>query len=111
MDAYQYAKKEWIVSPTARRVYRTCAIASLTVYASMAALALKGPLPGLKQLLFLGVLATVINTFGMEVFLFRFDDSAAWRQVFWFVLMLFVPLGPALYCFRVYCRSTAKPKV
>jgi hypothetical protein len=107
MDPHQYVKKEWIVSPVARRVYRTCAVVSLTLYASMVALALKGPLPGLKQLLFLGALATGVNGCGMEVFLFRFDDSPAWRQVLWFFLMIFVPLGPALYCFRVYSRSAA----
>jgi len=41
----------------------------------------------------------------MEYFLFRFDDSGALKQVFWFCVMLFAPLGPALYCFLVYSRS------
>lgn len=41
----------------------------------------------------------------MEYFLFRFDDSPALKQILWFVVMLFVPLGPALYCFVVYSRS------
>jgi hypothetical protein len=107
MDPHQFVRKEWIVSPVARRVYRTCAVVSLTLYASMAAVVLKAPLPGLRQLLFLGVLAMGVNACGMEIFLFRFDDSPAWRQIVWFVLMGFLPLGPALYCFLVYSRSTA----
>ena len=56
--------------------------------------------------MFLGVLATAIIIVGMEFFLFRFDDQAPWKQIVWFCLMVFLPLGPALYCFVVYSRST-----
>lgn len=105
MDHYQHFSKEWIVSPTARRVYRAAAVVSLTVYASLVALIVYGPIPALKQFLFVGVLATAINGTGMEFFRSRFDDSAAWKQILWFCALLFAPLGPALYCFLVYSRS------
>ncbi|HKV80083.1 MAG TPA: hypothetical protein VJP02_18185 [Candidatus Sulfotelmatobacter sp.] len=105
MNHYQYFSEEWIISETARRVYRGAAVVSLTVYVTWMALFLYGPIPLLKQLLFVGVLATAINGTGMEFFLFRFDDSAAWKQILWFCALLFAPLGPALYCFLVYSRS------
>jgi hypothetical protein len=105
VNQYQYLSKEAIVSPTARRVYRAAAVFSFTVYVSLLGLRAYGPIPLLKQLLFLGVLATAINATGMEFFLFRFDDSAAWKQIFWFCALIFMPIGPALYCFLVYSRS------
>jgi len=105
VDHYQHFCKEWIVSPTARRVYRAAAVNSLTVYASLVALIVYGPIPALKQFLFVGVLATAINGAGMEFFLFRFDDSPAWKQILCFCALIFIPIGPALYCFLVYSRS------
>ena len=107
MDHYQYFSKEWIVSPTARRVYRAAAVVSLMVYILLVALVVYGPIPLLKQCLFIGVLATAINAAGMEFFLFRFDDSAAWKQILWFCALIFIPIGPALFCFLVYSRSQA----
>lgn len=105
MNHYQYFGKEWIVSETARRVYRAAAVVSLTIYVTLVALFVYGPILLLKQLLFVGVLATAINATGMEFFLFRFDDSAAWKQILWFCAMILIPIGPALYCFMVYSRS------
>ena len=105
MDHYQHFSKEWIVSPTARRVYRVAAVVSMTLYVSLAALIVYGPIPALKQFLFVGVLAAAINGTGMEFFLFRFDDSPAWKQILWFCALIFIPIGPALYCFLVYSRS------
>jgi hypothetical protein len=105
LNHYQHFSKEWIVSPTARRVYRVAAVVSLTLYVSLAALIAYGPIPAITQFLFVGVLATAINGTGMELFLFRFDDSAAWKQILWFCAMFLIPLGPALYCFLVYSRS------
>jgi hypothetical protein len=105
MIKYEYVNKELIVSPAARRVYRTAAVVSLTIYFTLAATVVSGPTPLLKQLLFVGVLATAIIMVGMEFFLFRFDDSRVWMQMFWFCALLFVPLGPALYCCLVYSRS------
>ena len=105
MDHYQHFSKEWIVSPTARRVYRVAAVGSMTLYVSLAALIVYGPIPALKQFLFVGVLAAAINGTGMEFFLFRFDDSPAWKQILWFCALIFIPIGPVLYCFLVYSRS------
>lgn len=105
MNHYQHFSKEWIVSPTARRVYRVAAVVSLTLYVSLAALIVYDPILALQQFLFVGVLATAINGTGMEFFLFRFDDSAAWKQILWFCALIFIPVGPALYCFLVYSRS------
>jgi len=105
VDHYQHFSKEWIVSPTAHRVYRAATVVSLTVYASLVALIVYGPIPALKQFLFVGVLAKAINGTGMEFFLFRFDDSPAWKQILWFCALIFIPIGPALYCFLVYSRS------
>jgi hypothetical protein len=105
LNHYRHFSQEWIVSPTARRVYRVAAVVSLTLYVSLAALIAYGPIPAIKQFLFVGVLATGINGTGMELFLFRFDDSAAWKQILWFCAMFLIPLGPALYCFLVYSRS------
>lgn len=107
MHQYQFLSKQWIVSPTARHVYRAAAVVSLTLYVSLAAMILGGPTPLLKQFLFIGVLATALNGVGMEFFLFRFDDSPAWKQILWFCAMIFLPIGPALYCFVVYSRSQA----
>jgi len=105
MLRYELINKEWIVSAKARRVYRTSALVSLTLIPLFVALALNGPTPLLRQLLFLSVLATCINAVGMEFFLFRFDRSPAVMQIVWFCAMIFIPIGPALYCFIVYSRS------
>jgi len=61
--------------------------------------------PLVQPLLFLGVLGAGITFVGMEYFLFRFDDSGALKQIFWFCAMLFPILGAALYCFIVYSHS------
>jgi len=107
MNHYEFIPKGLLVSPTARRVYRVTAALSLAIYLSLPDIWIKGSIPGLNQLLFLAVVGMAITLVGMEVFLFRFDDSAAWKQILRFCLMLFVPLGPALYCYLVYSESTA----
>jgi len=111
MLSYEYINKEWIVSRAARRVYRLAAILSLVLFLIMAA-QLVGEVPSvlgpvLKPLLLAGILGAGITVVGMEFFLFRFDDSHPLKQIFWFCVMLFVPLGPALYCLIVYSRSNA----
>jgi hypothetical protein len=111
MLSYEYINKEWIVSRAARRVYRLAAILSLVLFLVMAA-QLVGEVPSvlepvLKPLLLAGILGAGITVVGMEFFLFRFDDSHPLKQIFWFCAMLFVPLGPALYCIIVYSHSKA----
>jgi hypothetical protein len=107
MNHYEFISKGMLVSPTARRVYRIAAVLSLTMYVTLPAILINGPSPILRQILFVGVVGMAVTMVGMEVFLFRFDDSPAWKQMFWFCAMLFVPLGPALYCFVVYSGSRA----
>ena len=107
MLPYEFINKEWIVSRTARRVYRTSAVISLFLIPLLVADIMHGPLPFIRQLVFIGVVATAINGVGMEYFLFRFDQSTGLAQIVWFCVMLVPPLGPALFCFVVYSRSEA----
>ena len=98
-------------SSPARGVYRLAAILSLVLFLIMVA-QLVGEVPSvlgpvLKPLLLAGILGAGITAVGMEFYLFRFDDSHPLKQIFWFCAMLFVPLGPALYCLIVYSHSKA----
>ena len=110
MLPYEFISREWIVSSTARRVYRVSAVLSVVLFFGwMAALSQGGiygaVAPVIKFLFFLGVLGAGITIVGMEYFLFRFDDSHPLKQIFWFCVMLFPILGAAIYCFVVYSRS------
>lgn len=110
MLKYEYINKEWIVSPTARRVYRSAAVLSFMVFLPVIAVLFPGKIPAsippiLRSLLLIGVLGTAITAIGMEYFLLRFDKSYALKQLFWFCAIIFAPIGPALYCFLVYSRS------
>jgi hypothetical protein len=107
MNPHQYIRKEWIVSPAARRMYRAAAAISLTLYVSLVWVVVNGGTPLARRFLFIGLLAMSLTGAAMEAFLFFFDDSPAWKQIFWFVVMIFAPLGPALFCFFVYSRSNA----
>lgn len=62
-------------------------------------------LPFARLLLLAGIVGTALTEIGMQYFLFRFDDSPPMKQILWFCVMLFPPLGPALYCFTVYSRA------
>lgn len=108
MHQYELIDKKLIVSETAKRVYRAAAAVSLTLYASLFGVLIT-PTHLWKGPILLGVLGMAITGAGMEIFLFRFDESGALKQIFWFCVMLFVPLGPALYCYLVYSRSKALP--
>jgi len=57
MLRYEYIDKEWIVSPTARLVYRAAAIVSLMLFPALEAVQLLDPVrPFLKPLVFIAVL-------------------------------------------------------
>jgi hypothetical protein len=107
MLRYELINKEWIVSRTARGVYRASATLSMLLFPVLwFAIEGDGTLgPVLRPLLFIGVLGMALTGLGMEYFLFRFDSSAPLKQIFWFCVMIFAPIGPALYCFLVYSRS------
>ncbi len=99
------------MSGTARRIYRSAAILSMALFfvriaAHMSRGVPETVLPALKLLLLAGVFGTAITMVGMEYFLFGFDNSSALKKMFWFCVMLLPPLGPALYCFIVYSRSS-----
>lgn len=104
-----YINKEWIVSSRAQWVYRLAAYFSLVLFFLLVLLRFVHlpitTFPMLRFLLFVGVLGAATTMVAMEYFLFDFDKSSAVKKVFWFCVMTFVPLGPALYCFFVYSRS------
>ena len=109
MLKYEYINRQWIMSPTACRVYRISAGLSIALFCGVFTLLFEGvPVsnaPLAKVFLFAGSLGAGITFIGMEYFLFRFDQSHPLKQVFWFCIMLFPLLGAALYCFIVYSRS------
>jgi hypothetical protein len=107
MLRYELINKEWIVSRTARSVYRASATLSMLLFPVLwLAIESDGTLgPFLRPLLFIGVLGMALKGLAMEYFLFRFDNSGPLKQIFWFCIMIFAPIGPALYCFLVYSRS------
>jgi hypothetical protein len=110
MLRYYYINKEWMVSDAAQRTYRVAASLSMALFFVLVAVRHVGAipealLPVVKLLLLAGVLGAAITMIAMEYFLFGFDTSPAMKKLFWFCVMLFPPLGPALYCFIVYSRS------
>jgi len=109
MPTYDYINREWIVSRTARSVYRLSATLSVALFLGLWIAATDGIAesiaPVARPLFLAGALAAGITFVGMEYFLLRFDDSRPLKQVLWFCVMLFPLLGPALYCFIVYSRS------
>jgi hypothetical protein len=109
MLKYDYINREWIVSGTASRVYRSCAYLSIMLFIVWSYIIVEGVPPHYAQFARLLILAGVFGagtTFvGMEYFLFRFDQSHPLKQILWFVVMLFPLLGPALYCLVVYSHS------
>lgn len=105
-----YINKEWIVSNTARRIYRVAAFLSLALFALVVVVKVGGGVresvaPFASLIFRVGVLGAAVTMVAMEYFLFGFDDSSAIKKVFWFCVMLFPPLGPPLYCLIVYSRS------
>ncbi len=107
MLRYELINKEWIVSRTARSVYRASAALSMLLFPVLwLAIEGDGTLgPFLRPLLFIGALGMALTGLAMEYFLFRFDNSGPLKQIFWFCIMIFAPIGPALYCFLVYSRA------
>jgi len=109
MFRYYYINKEWIVSSTARHIYRTAAGLSVALFFGLWAIQVRGGIPAdvpaANLLLFIGVLGAAITVVAMEYFLFGFDRSPEWKKVCWFCIMLLPLIGPALYCFIVYSRA------
>jgi len=115
MLKYEYLKKEWIVSPTARRIYRISASLSLALFFGIWLTLFEGGISGpmaavVRLLFFVGALGAGITLVGMEFFLFRFDDSRPLKQLIWFCITLVPLIGAALYCLIVYSRSEEHEK-
>ena len=110
MQPYEFINKEWIVSATARTVYRTAAYLSITLFLlwcyTLYERVPRAYTPFFRLLVFAGLLGAGTVLVGMEYFLFRFDQSHPLKQMAWFCIMLFPLLGAATYCFIVYSRSS-----
>lgn len=110
MLRYYYINKEWILSATARRVYRLSASLSLMLFLLKLAINVHYAFPPvviplLRLLVFAGVLGAATTLVAMEYFLFGFDKTPAGKKVFWFLVLLLPLLGPPIYCFVVYSKS------
>lgn len=112
LSHYSYIKKTWLTSTAARRLWCNCARVSLLLvvwpflYAFMGDWLYNhhgGSL--LNLLLLVSVLAAVATSTAMEYYLFTLDDSSAVAQIFWFIVLLLPPIGPAIYCLAFYSRS------
>lgn len=117
---YYYINKEWIVSDTARLIYRAAACLSLVLFFLVVFLSVTLQLtgripevlvPAIKLFLPAGVLGAATTMVAMEYFLIGFDRSSAWKKTVWFCVILLPPLGPPLYCFAIYSRSDAVKKI
>ena len=111
MLRYYYINKEWIVSATARHVYRAAAVLSVGLFVALCLMPLSGgvpfDIPAANFVVFIGVVGATITVVAMEYFLFGFDRSPEWKKVCWFCIMVLPWIGPALYCFIVYSRAVA----
>ncbi|HYH01308.1 MAG TPA: hypothetical protein VD837_19435 [Terriglobales bacterium] len=112
MYTHFYINREWMLSRTARRVYRAAAALSFGLLALIVAhfagadlldQPLVAPLVG--PVLLLCMLGTALTLVAMEYFYFTFDDLSTFRKVAWFFILCLIPIGPALYCYAVYSRS------
>lgn len=113
MLRHYYINKEWIVSETARTVYRTAAGLSIAFLLLLFELLMQPETiawsPWLfEALLLIGVFSTATTMVAMEYYLFAFDPSPAYKKAFWFCVMLLPTPGAALYCYSVYSRGVKK---
>jgi len=110
MLRYELISPKLIVSRTAYHLYRVSACLSILLFVGLCIAISEGTAPQImvpiaQLLLLIFALATASTIVGMEIFLFRFDNSQPLKQVFWFCVMLVPLLGAATYCFVVYSRS------
>jgi len=107
---HYYISRSWMLSRTAQSVYRSAAWLAICFFILLLATpfldGISGVLIPLYWLAFYaGAIGTAITIVAMEYFLFGFDPSSAWKKSIWFLVMCVPPIGPAIYCLRVYCRS------
>jgi hypothetical protein len=107
---HYFINRSWMVSTTAQSVYRIAAWLSLGLFAMLISIPFLPELPSaLSELfrlaLFACVLGAAVTLVAMEYFLFGFDTSSELRKSLWFLALCLIPVGPAIYAFRVYSRS------
>ena len=110
MMNHYFLPKEWMVSATARRVYRNAAVTSVAFFVLLVSLQFVGKVPNswaavVRLALLLGIGATALTLVAMEYFLFGFDKSSDGKKALWFTIMLLPILGAALYCLIAYSRQ------
>jgi len=110
MLRYELISPKLIVSSTAYRFYRASACLSILLFVLLYIVITERSLPDISApvaqfLLLLFAIAAASTIAGMEVFLFRYDNSQPLKHVFWFCVMLVPLLAAATYCFVVYSRS------
>ena len=106
---HYYINKEWIVSDTAKQIYRFAALVSIAFFLLLIWIITAERLPSFMEtvyrpLLFIGVLGTTTTVVAMEYFLFGFDPNPAWKKTLWFFVLCLPPIGPAIYCLTVYAK-------
>ena|ERR1700688_5011929 len=111
--------KSWIISPTARAIYLTCAVLAGMLFGALIAIFLAMGFSGVNSLsafplalriaravLLPGVFGSATLSIAMWYFWFNFDKSSWLRKAFWAIPLYFLlPIGPALYYFFVYVRN------
>ena len=102
-----FINREWMLSATAQRVYRTAASLSVALFVLLTSFPFLRLLPEVfvplvRLAMLAGVLGAATTLVAMEYFFFGFDRSSSANRVLWFLVMLFPLLGAPLYCFCVY---------
>jgi hypothetical protein len=103
-----------MVSPSARRIYLICALLSIALFGTLVAVRAAMVASGaptavsiVKVLILPEVIGTAALSVAMWYFWFTFDRSSWVRKACWFPPLYFLPtMGPALYYFFLYRRST-----
>lgn len=106
-----YINRAFIVSATARKIYRVAAVFPPLMFVMVIVLKMggvsAGAFPIVRLFLFVGAMGTGVTMVAMEYFLFGFDRSSSFKKAFWCCMMVLLPtFGPSLYCFLVYSRLT-----
>ena len=110
---HYYINKEWMLSTTARHIYRAASILSLMLVPSLFWLiflqAESGMssmwLPVARWLALASILGTATTIVAMEYFIFGFDDSSTWKKTFWAIVVFIPTIGAPIYCLIVYSNS------
>jgi len=118
---YLPISRNWILSRIAVRTYFICALAALSLFGVIITSRMALGSVGFESfessataalfvrcLVWPGILGTAMLCIAMWYFWFNFDDSGFLRRTVWFVLLyLAIPIGPAFYYFFVYRRPSA----